>query len=148
MTQIRISKNQSSTCTGSLPLVNGELLLLHQEINEAANGIHIEGFDKQVGVSRERALQFLSVLTTALNHAQHNEDGVPSGSFDLQFCTSDGRALRNCMELVLADLGTEEFSIRTGFDFETGQALLHKMNDALFSALHSQQSSPLHSASI
>ena len=148
MSKVRINIERNRKCLGSLQLLDGELLLLHQEISEAANGIYIDNFDDQVGISRDRASQILSALTSTLDQTSLDSDGIPHGYFELQFCAPEGRAIRNCMELVLADLGPEEFSIRTGFSFDEGRALFDKMNDALFDALHIQQGTAAHSSRI
>jgi hypothetical protein len=52
-------------------------------------------------------------------------------AFDRHFSISQMRALRNTVELVMLDLGQDEFSTRTGFSLAEAAALLDRFNSAL-----------------
>jgi hypothetical protein len=61
---------------------------------------------------------------------------LPIATFDQPFSITQIRALRNAVELVMLDLGQDEFSTRTGFSLAAAAELLDRFNAALLDPLH------------
>ena len=99
-----------------------EVLLLSNVLNEVCNGFGIPDFEQSIGVTRERASKLstkIEVLATDTErHANHPGQNV------LEFNSEDLSILKNALKANLEELGPDEFSIRTGCDFNEGRELL------------------------
>lgn len=99
----------------------GDWGLLHSVLNEVLNGFALDNFDVVIGMKRSELGQLLAYL--------HE---LP-GDADVDLNLTQAVAFRNALRETLRELGIEEFSTRTGYDFEVGEHVLEKL-DQLISA--------------
>jgi hypothetical protein len=87
-------------------------LLAVNVTNELINGIKVQDFDTVVGVSRQKYI----ALAVALG-------GLPKGQ-SAKFHLEEARIFRNALEVVMEELGVEEFDTRTGHPYVEGKTIL------------------------
>jgi hypothetical protein len=90
--------------------------LLHNVLNEVLNGFVLDNFEAVVGMSKSELNQLLEYL-----HA------LPDGA-DVDLNLVQIVTFRNALRETLRELGIEEFSTRTGYDFEIGEEVLGELN--------------------
>jgi hypothetical protein len=112
-----------------------QALLLHQSLNELLHGIRGIQFDSQVGIGKLALGEIFAALDGWIRAQKTTENGLPIGRFDRTFSLNDLRVLRNAVELVMLELGQDEFDTRVGFSLAEGAALLDRFNAALLSPL-------------
>lgn len=101
-----------------------EALLLSNVLNEVCNGFSVPDFEATVGVGRERACELSKEIDALATVAETQH----AGNLDIvAFSSEDLSALKNALKATLDELGAEEFSIRTGYDFEEGCGLLRNL---------------------
>jgi len=115
----------------ALPLAGRQALLIHQSLNELLHGIRGIHVFSQVGMSKPALKGIFDPLSAWIRAQEADADGLPIATFDHPFSVAQIRALRNTIELVMLDLGQEEFSTRTGFSLAEAAALLDRFNTAL-----------------
>lgn len=98
-----------------------DLGLLHAVLNEVLNGFALDDLDAVIGMKRSELDQLLAELHDLPERAE----------VDLN--PAQAMAFRNGLRETLRELGAEEFSIRTGYDFEIGAEVLEQL-DQLTSA--------------
>jgi len=113
------------------PLAGSQALLIHQSLNELLHGIRDVHFFSQVGVSKPALKEIFDPLNVWIRAQKTDASGLPIATFDHPFSVTQIRALRNSVELVMLDLGQEEFSTRTGFSLAEAAELLDRFNTAL-----------------
>jgi len=108
---------------------------MHQSLNEILHGIRGIHIYSQVGIGKLALGDLFEALDQWIRAQRTSENGSPIGRFDRTFSVSQMRALRNTLELVMLDLGQDEFFTRTGFELSEGAALLDRLNSALLHPL-------------
>ena len=93
--------------------------LLGSVLNEVLNGFEIPEFDRKIGMKRGQLKELLKHL-----HTLPSRDTV---TLDVQ----QTYAFRNALSETIRELGAEEFHIRTGYDFDLGNAFLERLNQLL-----------------
>jgi len=133
-----------------ISLPGTQTLLVHQLFNESLNGIRGIQFETHIGMSEPALRKLFDEVDAWIEACEYNADGVivirdakglPIGSFDRAYSASEIRALRNMAEVVMLDLGQEEFFTRTGFSLEEAKQLLDRLNSVLLDPLHLDQAS-------
>jgi hypothetical protein len=94
-------------------------LLIRQVPNEVINGFQVDRFEDVIGVSD---VQFTS-LTLELRRL--------GGAIKID--SQQGFIFRRALNMVLNELGPDEFQTRTGHAFEEGSAVLKQLDDFLAS---------------
>jgi hypothetical protein len=98
--------------------------LLQSVLNEVLNGFALDNFDVVIGMKRSELGQLLAYL---------NE--LP-GDAEVDLNLTQVVALRNALRETLRELGIEEFSTRTGYDFQVGEVVLEKLNQFISANEH------------
>jgi hypothetical protein len=80
--------------------------------NEIVNGLELQNFEAKIGIPK---LEFQS-LYAALR-------GLPKG-VNTNFHVEQARIFSNALEVVMEELGVEEFATRTGHPFAEGTTIL------------------------
>lgn len=120
----------------TFPLAGFQALLIHQSLNELLHGIRGVHVYSQVGISRPALKEIFDPLSEWIQAQKMDANGLPIADFEHPFSVAQIRALRNSVELVMLDLGREEFSTRTGFSLAEAAQLLDQFNAALLDPLH------------
>ena len=115
----------------AFPLAGSQALLIHQSLNELLHGIRGVHVFSQVGMSKPALKEIFDPLSAWIRAQETDVSGLPIATFDRPFSVTQIRALRNSVELVMLDLGQEEFSTRTGFSLAEAAELLDRFNTAL-----------------
>jgi hypothetical protein len=118
------------------PLAGPQALLVHQSLNELLHGIRGVHVYSQVGFSKPALKEIFDPLNAWIRTQETDTNGLPTATFDRTFSLNQIRALRNSVELVMLDLGQNEFTTRTGFSLIEAAALLDRFNAALLYPLH------------
>jgi hypothetical protein len=118
------------------PLAGSQALLIHQSLNELLNGIRGIQVYPHVGLSKPALKEIFDPLNDWIRAQETDANGLPIATFDQPFSITQIRALRNAVELVMLDLGQDEFSTRTGFSLAAAAELLDRFNAALLDPLH------------
>jgi hypothetical protein len=119
----------------AFPLAGSQALLVHQSLNELLHGIQGVHAFSQVGMSKPALKEIFDPLNHWIRAQKTDADGLPLAIFDRPFSVAQIRALRNSVELVMLDLGQEEFLTRTGFSLTEAAELLDRFNRALLCPL-------------
>jgi hypothetical protein len=131
-----------------LALPGTHALLLHQAMAVLLHVIRGVRFEEQLGVSREALEALFKEFDAWVKACEYDSKGVivirdidgnPIGKFEREFEPIEIRALRNSLEVVLLDLGQNEFFTITGFSLGEGKQLLDVLNAALLAPLHLDQ---------
>lgn len=129
----------ASTEGVTFSLSGGQALLIHQALNELLHGIRGVRAFSQVGISK-LALKGIFVLLNEWIAAQKKDaNGLPVATFERTYSVAQLRALRNTVELVMLDLGRDEFRTRTGFSLMEAGELLNRFNAAFLDPLRLDQ---------
>jgi len=120
----------------SFPLAGPQALLIHQTLNELLHGMRGVHVYSQVGMSKPALKEIFDPLNAWIRAQEMDTNGLPVATFDRPFSPPQIRALRNSVEVVMLDLGQEEFTTRTGFSLTEATALLDRFNSALLYPLH------------
>jgi hypothetical protein len=118
------------------PIAGPQTLLIHQSLNELLHGIHGVHIYSQVGLSKPALKEIFDTLNAWIRMQQMDANGLPVATFDQPLSLAQIRALRNSVEVVMLDLGQEEFATRTGFTLAEAAELLDRFNNALLFSLH------------
>jgi hypothetical protein len=102
----------------------GDPGLLHSVLNEVLNGFAVDDFNVVIGLNRSELSQLLEYL-----------DELP-GDEEIDLNLTQTTAFRNALRETLRELGIEEFSTRTGYDFEVGEDVLEKLNELISANEH------------
>ena len=94
----------------------GDIGLLHNVLNETLNGFVPGDLEKVIGMNRSK-----------LNELLEHLPALPDGA-EVDLDLSQAVAFRNALRETLRQLGIEEFSTRTGYDFELGEKVLEELN--------------------
>lgn len=89
--------------------------LLRNVLNEVLNGFAIQNFEQTIGISRselERLFEYFN-----------DHSAIP----EVQLTRTQASAVVNALRATLQELGSEEFHIRTGFDFAEGEIVLQRL---------------------
>jgi hypothetical protein len=122
-----------------------QALLVHQLFNELLNGIRGIQFEIQIGMSEAALRVIFDEFNTWVEAQAYDEAGVivlrdSSGaslsSFERIYSSAEIKSIRNMAEVVMLDLGQEEFQTRTGFNLTEAKLLLDRFNAALLDPLH------------
>lgn len=122
----------------SLP--GASILLLHQALNQLSNCIRSDQFESQIGIRQIEAEKLFAEFDLWINQHPVDADGVillgdsvgsTNSHFKRVFSATEIRALRNALEVVMLDLGQNEFFTCTGFSLAEAKLLLDQLN-ALF----------------
>jgi hypothetical protein len=100
-----------------LELSPGEVLLLSNVLNEVCSGFALQNFDARMGASEaqvRRTFEKMQSLST------QEKTRVPVTHEELSL-------LQNALTEALRELGADDFPIRTGVDFEVGEAVLREL---------------------
>lgn len=133
-----------------ISLPGTQALLVHQLFNESLNGIRGIQFETHIGMSEPTLRKLFDEVDAWIDACEYDADGVivirnanglPIGNFDRAYSASEIRALRNMAEIVMLDLGQDEFFTRTGFSLEEGKQLLDRLNSILLHPLHLDETS-------
>lgn len=100
----------------SIRFGSDDWLLFGSALNEVAHGFRVPEFEQVIGVQKEKVEELL----VRLDDLQQPKD--------LLLGKADLLVIRNALRETIRELGVEEFHIRTGFDYEQGQALLETLN--------------------
>jgi hypothetical protein len=100
-----------------LDLVPQEILLFHSALGEVCYGFSLPDFESAIGVPESRA----RALFETLRHLS------PQQSAHIQLTKDELHILENALRETLRELGPEEFHIRTGVEFESGEAALREL---------------------
>jgi len=131
-----------------LALPGTDALLLHQVLGTLLYAIHGVRFEEQIGIGNAALEVLLKGFSEWVDACQYDAQGVivirdangnPIGKYEKEFEPIEIRALRNSLEVVLLDLGENEFFTITGFSLSEGQRLLDVLNAALLAPLHLKQ---------
>jgi hypothetical protein len=87
-------------------------LLARNVSNEIVNGLELQDFEAKIGIPKH---EFQS-LCVALR-------GLPKGE-STNFHVEQARIFHNALEVVMEELGVEEFDTRTGHPFAEGTTIL------------------------
>jgi hypothetical protein len=117
------------------PLTGPQALLVHQSLNELLHGIRGIHIYSQVGISKVALGEIFASLNLWLQSQSLDANGLPFAGFVRSFSVGEIRALRNAVELVMLDLGHEEFFTRTGFTLVEAAELLDRFNATLLDPL-------------
>jgi hypothetical protein len=120
----------------SFPFAGPQALLIHQSLNELLHGIRGLHVYSQVGLSKPALKEIFDALNAWIRAQKTDASGLPVATFDHSFSLTQIRALRNSVEVVMLDLGQEEFTTRTGFSLTEAVELLDHLNSALLDPLH------------
>jgi hypothetical protein len=120
----------------AFPLAGSQALLIHQSLNELLHGIRGVHLFSQVGMSKPALKAIFDPLNVWIRMQETDSGGLPIAAFERTFSVAQIRALRNSVELVMLDLGREEFSTRTGFSLAEAAQLLDRFNAVLLDPLH------------
>jgi hypothetical protein len=133
-----------------ISLPGTQALLVHQLFNEILNGIHGIQFETQIGMSEAALQRIFDEFDAWVDAREYDARGVivvrdasgrPIGKFERSYSVDEIRALRNMAEVVMLDLGQEEFFTRTGFSLAEAKQLLDRFNAALLDRLHLDRAS-------
>lgn len=125
-------------------LAGTQALLLHQALAALAHAIRGVRYEEQTGVSKGVLEGLLKGLQVWVDACEYDAEGVivvrdshgnPIGKFEQEFSPVQVRALRNSLEVVMLDLGQDEFFTVTGFSLAEGKQLLDVLNAALLDPL-------------
>jgi len=120
----------------AFPLPGAQALLIHQSLNELLHGIREIQIYSQVGMSKPALKEIFDPLNDWIRTQETDSDGLPVTTFNRSFSITQIRALRNSVELVMLNLGQDEFLTRTGFSLVEAAGLLDRFNAALLHPLH------------
>jgi hypothetical protein len=132
----------------NIVLAGTEALLVHQMLNNLLNGIHGIHFESQTGMSEVSLREIFEEFSLWVDACDFDGDGViiivdsqgqPIGEFERSYTSSEIKALRNMTELVMLELGRDEFFTLTGFSLAEAKQLLDGLNAALLGPLHLDQ---------
>ena len=87
--------------------------------NEVLRGLRIDSFEQVIGLSKTEFEELESRI-----HSKELDDQV-------HLSITDARPFINALEVVLQELGEEEFHTRTGCTFAEGQKLLRDLSSIL-----------------
>lgn len=118
--QMKVTRD-SATITYHVPLRSANLLLLHQILNNAVNGLHVGDYQAEFGCSYQSLKAWLETFGDLLEQSK-----LQDLNFDLEVSVNEGDSMIRTLQFVLDELGEEEFSLLTGFSFQQGEALLAK----------------------
>jgi hypothetical protein len=127
-----------------ISLPGPQALLVHQLCNEVLNGIHGIQFETQIGLGEIAIRVIFEELNVWVEACDYDANGVivirdsrgqPIGSFERTYTVLEIKALRNLAEVVMLELGQEEFFTRTGFFLAEAKELLDRFNEALLDPL-------------
>lgn len=113
--------NKSSGQPFAIELEANEVRALRAALGEVCFGFRLEEFTAHIGMGEERAC----MLFERLNGLDLNRRAV------LPTTPEELLALRNAHAETLKELGVEEYSTRTGLDFQEGEALLRALDENL-----------------
>jgi len=103
-----------------LELEHDDLDLLVWNIpNEVMNGLNIDNFQERIGDSQEEFKR----VSNRLRSLPETERAKLS--------THEVKLFRNALALTLYELGIDEFSTRTGYDFDKGREILRELDEFL-----------------
>jgi len=131
-----------------ISLPSTQALLVHQLFNELLNGIRGVQFETQTGMSEAALRAIFDEFNTWVEACDYDSEGVivirdasgqPIGQFERDYTKAEIRTLRNMSEIVMLELGPEEFSTRTGFTLTEAKQLLDRWNSTLLEPLHLDQ---------
>ena len=138
----RAYSNSADAVQFSLP--GPQALLIHQVLNEILHGIRGIRIESQVGMDEAGLKEVFAFVNGWVREQPRDAQDLPVVSFeqplDRSYSVSEIRALRNAVELVMLELGQEEFFTRTGFSLSEAAALLDHFNAALLRPLHIEHS--------
>jgi hypothetical protein len=106
-TQLEIDPDESDLLVWSIP-------------NEVINGFKVDRFQDRIGESEE---QFKSA-SNRLRSLSKTRGPVMLSAHEVEI-------FRNALALTLEELGVDEFSTRTGHEFDKGQLVLRGLDDFL-----------------
>ena len=131
----RAKSSSASTKAALFTLPGPQALLLHQSLNELLHGIRGIHIFSQVGINKAALEEIFASSNLWIRNQKTDSNGLPSTNLTRSFSVTEIRALRNTVELVMLDLGQEEFFARTGFSLDEAAALLNRFNFALLEPL-------------
>ena len=105
---------RSATGKTEANLETNEVLLFNNVLNEVCNGFTVLDFESNIGASENMVRDLLVRIRTL-------ETDRP---VRIQLVNQELLILQNALRETLRELGVEEFSIRTGLQFEFGEAVL------------------------
>jgi hypothetical protein len=133
-----------------ISLLGTEALLIHQALAALLNAIHGVRFEEQTGMSEAGLAKILEEFSKWVDNCKYDLNGVivirdangnSIGSLEREFLPTEIRALRNSLEIVMLDLGHNEFFTVTGFSLDEAKRLLDRLNAALLDPLHLDRAS-------
>ena len=134
--QAERAKSSSATEETTLFTLTGpQALLLHQTLNEILHGIRGIHIFSQVGINKAALEEIFASSNLWIRNQATDSNGLPNANLTRSFSVHEIRALRNTVELVMLDLGQEEFFTRTGFSLAEAATLLDRFNFALLEPL-------------
>jgi hypothetical protein len=133
---VRAGRPQASAESISIRLTGGQTLLVHQSLNELLHGIRKVHPFSQVGLSKQALRQIFDSLNSWIRKQKEDEHGLPAARFEQEYSLAELRSLRNAVEIVMLDLGQNEFFTRTGFSLADAAVLLDSLNATLLDSLH------------
>ncbi len=119
--RLRPVSSDASGMSLALDLEPSEVRALRAALGEVCFGFRVEDFTARIGLAEEDARALFGRLD-ALGLDHRVTLAGTSGEF---------LAIRNAHAETLRELGAEEYSTRTGVDFEEGQALLRALDKDL-----------------
>ena len=142
--------SRAHTADGAMKLVlaGTEALLVHQMFNNLLNGIHGIQYESQTGMSEVALRKIFEEFSLWVDACEYDAEGViviadsqglPIGRLEWNYTPVEIRALRNMTEVVMLELGQDEFFTLTGFSLAEAKQLLDRLNAALLGPLHLDQ---------
>lgn len=95
--------------------------LLHSVLNETLHGFRLPDIDNVIGIKKTELRELLERLHMAPRDARLELNRVQTFAF------------RNALTETLRELGPEDFTIRTGWDFEDAKRILVELDRILTS---------------
>lgn len=142
-TPLRMPGLDSAAVRMTLP--GTQALLMHQTLATVLHVIRGVHFDEQIGLGYATLESILKDFQVWVEACEYDSNGVivirdvagdPIGKFEKDLDPVQIRALRNSLEVVMLDLGQNEFFTITGFSLAEGKQLLDVLNAALLDPLH------------
>jgi len=118
---------------------------MHQMLNNLLNGIRGIQYESQTGISETELRKIFEEFSAWVDACDYDAEGVivivdsqglPIGRFERNYSPIEIRALRNMTEVVMLELGQDEFLTLTGFLLTEAKQLLDQLNAALLGPLH------------
>lgn len=140
-----VAREEKARAGLAICLPGAQALLIHQLFNELLNGIGIERFKTQVGMSEDDLRRIFAEFHAWVEAQPYDADGVIRirdeqgqglSSFERVYTDDEIRSLRNLAEIVMLELGNEEFFTRTGFSLVEAKELVDGWNTAMLDPLH------------